>query len=439
MPSAREQLAGQLRAAWADLPDRPLTSPKQTRNVGAGDSLYRYYAGYADGFVSDVVGRLAPQDGLVLDPWNGSGTTTSVAAEHGLEALGLDLNPAATIIAQARLLQSDVAGSMLPLARKLMRSLDQASATEDDLLLKWMTPRTVGRIRRMGQTIHRALVDDPPLDDHGQWCSQVSAIGAVFYLGLFRTVRQAFAPFLGTNPTWIRQRVDPDDRVDIPLETLTQWFTGAMADLALGVKARGLSDDTTGSAEVAICDSTDLPLPKGSVDTVITSPPYCTRIDYAVAMLPELAALGMSPGAFRELRERLIGTPTMASQSATSEAIGSTAAAFINAVRSHSSRASSTYYAPFFSQYFAGMSTSLRELDRVIRPGGAAVLVVQDSYYKELHADVPQAIVDMALSQGWSMLARHDYKVVTKAYINSRARQYGAPRPATEAVLAFTR
>lgn len=40
-----------------------------------------YYAGYAEQFVADTLSILAEPGDLVLDPWNGSGTTTRYFAE----------------------------------------------------------------------------------------------------------------------------------------------------------------------------------------------------------------------------------------------------------------------------------------------------------------------------------------------------------------------
>src|ERR1700760_2848175 len=54
----------------------PLSSPKQT-TVERHSSLFPYYAGFSEAFVSDVLDALQPTTGeVVLDPWNGSGTNT---------------------------------------------------------------------------------------------------------------------------------------------------------------------------------------------------------------------------------------------------------------------------------------------------------------------------------------------------------------------------
>jgi SAM-dependent methyltransferase len=73
------------------------------------DEWYRYYAGFSDAFVHDVIGGLASSNlGTVLDPWNGSGTTLAVAREQGLSSIGYDINPALVLIARSRLVGPEV-------------------------------------------------------------------------------------------------------------------------------------------------------------------------------------------------------------------------------------------------------------------------------------------------------------------------------------------
>ena len=38
---------------------------------------------------------------MILDPWNGSGTTTYAASQLGYTSRGLDLNPVMNIVARA--------------------------------------------------------------------------------------------------------------------------------------------------------------------------------------------------------------------------------------------------------------------------------------------------------------------------------------------------
>lgn len=63
---------------------------------------------------------LAPRAKVILDPWNGTGTTTVLAASRHIKAFGYDPNPALVIIARARLLGAGVMGSINALAADIL-------------------------------------------------------------------------------------------------------------------------------------------------------------------------------------------------------------------------------------------------------------------------------------------------------------------------------
>ena len=71
------------------------SSPKRLSQDRSGD-WYGDYAGYADTFVTDIVSALPARVKTILDPWNGSGTTTAVSTAHSLASKGFDINPAAS-------------------------------------------------------------------------------------------------------------------------------------------------------------------------------------------------------------------------------------------------------------------------------------------------------------------------------------------------------
>src|SRR5260370_40571155 len=98
-----------------------IQNPKRTARVKAGRaSWYPYYAGFCSSF-SDVLlssASLAPEV-LVLDTWNGTGTTTESAGSLGYIACGYDLNPVMFIAAKARLLSRTEVSSIRPLAHAI--------------------------------------------------------------------------------------------------------------------------------------------------------------------------------------------------------------------------------------------------------------------------------------------------------------------------------
>jgi hypothetical protein len=70
---------------------------------------------------------------------------------------------------------------------------------------------------------------------------------------------------------------------------------------------------------------------------------------------------------------------------------------------------------PFYRQYFKGMSDSLSEINRVTRVGSPIVLVVQDSWFKDVRVATPTIIRELAESIGWRMIAEHPFDVKTRA------------------------
>ena len=61
-----------------------------------------YYAGYSNGFAKSILeSSNLPRRAVVVDPWNGSGTTTEIASILGLKGYGFDVNPVMLIVANA--------------------------------------------------------------------------------------------------------------------------------------------------------------------------------------------------------------------------------------------------------------------------------------------------------------------------------------------------
>jgi tRNA G10 N-methylase Trm11 len=419
MTEVRLGLAQQLEEALRALVP---SSPKRPKRQSSSDQTwFNYYAGYADAFVEDVIGAFAGHTTTVLDPWNGAGTTTAAAARAGLGTIGLDINPAAVVIAKARLLMSDVEASLSPLVDDVVIHARQGrdTAEKTDLLLKWLDPATATSVRRLERSISKLTVSSEGrrLTAPGA-IDEISSLAALFYLALFRTTRDLLAPFFTSNPTWIRLRVKPTSRLRISFDALAERFIKNVLDLQKIAKANE-SPTQPQQTQVSLGSSSRIPLLDGSVTAVLTSPPYCTRIDYAVATLPELAVLGYDWQWVEKLRSQLIGTPTILDENDKSHenavADSDTLRKLISRIGRHKSYAAQSYYLPFYSQYFQSMSDSLSEINRVTRAGSPIVFVVQDSWFKDVHVATPTIISELAQSIGWRVIGEHPFDVKTRA------------------------
>lgn len=419
-----------------------LDNPKRETSPGRRKDLYDFYAGYSAAFVKSVLDRVfGKQFGTVLDPWNGAGTTTEISAGLGHDAIGFDLNPAMVVIAKAKVLRITPA-RVVEIAHEIVRARqEEPEVSAEDPLLTWFVPRSVACIRAIENSMIRQLCPKKASVQFStaQGLSSIEPTLAFFYTALFKTARSFLQNFRSTNPTWLKQPDSPYKRVRPDRNKIEQHYMQAVEEMCFLL---GTHDEDTKSKSptIAVASSLALPLKNDSIASVITSPPYCTRIDYAMAMRLELAVLRMDATTFDELRRRLIGSPVILGPELgpIKEEWGPTAGNLLSAIKAHPSKASCSYYLKTYLQYFDMIYKSLAELDRVLMPGASIALVVQDSHYKELHVDLARIFIEMGNSFGWSLEQQSNFgcrRII--AEINSKARRYRGTMSAVESTLLF--
>lgn len=424
----------------------PLANPKQSARSRSG-AWYRYYAGYSPEFVRDAL-RIAGSESdvsHVLDPWVGVGTTCVIAAECGHAATGVDINPALVIIARAQLLRSDVAESLDALTEKILEGARRCpnAGPEDDPLIRWFAPSSARCLRALERSIFQLLVassSDRSLIDVG--LERASSLAAFFYVVLFRVVRSHLRGATSSNPTWVKAMVPPQKRARPSPDKLYETFRVAQRALTGSLRIRAkTTSHAEPTQEIVHGSSTSLNLSDESVDLIIGSPPYCTRIDYVASTRPELAVIGCGKADERVLRQMTLGSPTLPSGWRSDSCVPSqTAAEFLQHVRSHPTKASAGYYYRYFETYFEMLERSLREMHRVVRDKGLAFLVVQNSFYKNLLLDLPRVAAELATAHGWCLREQVHFPVErTMAAINRRARQHRNTFGAVETVLLIQR
>jgi hypothetical protein len=114
--------------------------------------------------------------------------------------------------------------------------------------------------------------------------------------------------------------------------------------------------------------------------------------------------------------------------------------AVLRSIRRHPSHRSAGYYFPNAVQYFGDAIASMKEIDRVLVPGGTALLVLQDSYYKELHVDLPALFLAIARSMGFRTKVQRTEPVrLVMTSINTASRRYLPTRSYVESVIRITK
>ncbi|WP_370085387.1 hypothetical protein [Streptacidiphilus sp. MAP12-16] len=228
--------------------------------------------------------------------------------------------------------------------------------------------------------------------------------------------------FEGTNPTWVKKASSEEERIHIPSVQLDQAIATEQEFL---FKRAQSSPRTDAPIALITADSGHLPIADRTVDVVLTSPPYLTRIDYAVAYSRELAILGLDIFNDKKIRYALMGTTLTRNEFFNRETLGSVASALLGKIEAHDSKASTGYYLKQARQYLTDLTCSLDEITRVSKFNGLMHLVVQDSYYKDVPVALADICIDESQRRGWVLEERENFPVRRLlTSLNKSARAY---------------
>lgn len=428
------KLVGALRQVASDL------DAKRRPRVGL-DSWYPYYAGFSEAFARSVLKKAPLSPGsIVMDPWNGSGTTTHVADRLGFSARGFDVNPVAALVANAKLARPRDAEHVSGLARRIVSATsddDKTRKRSDDPLADWVRPSVARQYRRIEAAVLADLATGPSCETLRVCDGVLPPLASFLILALMRAARSLAAVATRTNPTWVTPAGESQSGTGKMLGA--RWLSH-VHKMASELSLEGAGAHTL--SEATIADARALPLGDESVDFVLTSPPYCTRIDYVINTSFELAAMGIARNSpeFAQLRAHSMGAPLARKGDATDPLASwpDEVKDLLSAVRAHPSRDSSSYYYKTYWQYFSDCEKTLLELKRVLRPKGAAVLVVQTSYYKDICVDLPDLYVALGASLGFRANVVNAIDVQhSLTQINSRSLRHRTSTSYREAVVAL--
>ena len=240
--------------------------------------------------------------------------------------------------------------------------------------------------------------------------------------------------FAGSNPTWIKR---PSAAADGDATRLAVEQTLAAARQFAEALEPLHGQNRTRVSWAPLAEQSYQP---GSLDAIVTSPPYPNRTDYIRHYLPASELLLNAAGQDeRQLRLGQIGTPLIRGVPP-NHTLPASAVQLIDQIKNHTSYASEGYYYKGFLYYFSDMMDALSRMKTWLRPGGLAFLVVQDTYYKDLHVPVADLLIDIAATQGFSLMGRQDWRVRSSlSQLSPHSRRRLPNRSLSESVIAFSR
>jgi hypothetical protein len=388
----------------------------------AAHQWYRFVLSFPPHLVRSYIGKFdLDARHRVLDPFCGTGTTLVECKKLGIPAFGLESNPIACFASRTKLnwkvdpdvlLQhaqtvakvvtqrlkndglSEDAGLPLFQSRAVVSTVLQRLSTESsDLLLRdSISPVPLHKTLVLLEEIEDHL--DNRFRDHERLALATCLVNGIGNLH--------FGPEVGVGPA----------KEDAPVVSL--WLNGIremVKDL------RQLQNMRGADAIVYQADARDVThvLPPGSVDAVITSPPYPNEKDYTRTTRLESVLLGFiqSKKDLRALKQRLVRSNTRSVYKAdTDDALVSNhceiqrIATAIEQRRIELNKDSGfeRLYARVTKLYFGGMTRHLSELRKVLRPGAQLAYVVGDqASYLRVMIRTGQILADIATSLGYEV------------------------------------
>ncbi len=404
-------------------------NPKKLSRDEPLDCWYPYYAGFSLQFARRIISQATiPRGGLILDPWVGSGTTACAASLSGHRSIGIDLNPFAILLTRAKLTSRHRGPILVGRAAEITRRAERCQVTpdNDDCLSDWLTAAAANAFRAVREEIVGS--------EQRHHLQDIDAETSFLLVALIDALRGLVARDRVSNPTWTKVGVRPGVRRKAVFEA----FRTCVAKLASQLE---LNEGDGDAHQIILGDSRNLPVRDKSINLVLGSPPYCTRIDYAVTTRLELALLVKDSAEFAHLRQTMMGTTTIRAPWTTTipaawpDSLGSV----LRKIQVHPSHRSEGYYFRNLLQYFSDATASIAELARVLKAPGHAYLVLQTSYYKDVLIDLPELFCEIARSVGLDARTFCSVPVGrVMATVNSRARRYVDTRTYHESVILLS-
>jgi DNA methylase len=353
------------------------------------------YAAYSSEFALAAVDFLKCKSSqAIYDPFVGSGTTLEAAQSSGFNSVGIDLNPYSALLSRCRVaINADLSVSTALLkkaAKERQKSVQQSNSVQ-----------LVDSVSSLRMLLARRLACDPDsvvsilcADSHGIYDSE-----AVSLVAALHAIRKSAKVHHRSNPAWLISGDSPDGE-----ETnSSDWISTALSS-AESIYADLSSRKATLRPECIVhpCTFQDAPIYGRKISRFITSPPYLNRLDYVNPTIPELSSLGIGDDDVIEaIRTKMMGTTKMRPQ-VNSFSIGNskTLVELLVAIAEHPTKASATYYLRFFQQYFLDLLVFLSWLSKHTTPTCKGLLVVQDSYYKDIKVPIVEIMTELASTVG---------------------------------------
>ena len=347
------------------------------------------YHRYPAKFIPQLARRLIetysePHD-MVLDPFCGCGTTLVESVVAKRYAYGADINPIAIMMTKAKAqhlnpADLELAFHQIQCEAAPLFAASKVSPPENERIDYWFKKEQITDLSMLLNAI-QSLSD---------------ADARLFFLC-------GFSNILKNCSIWNQRYNKPARDLNKKIPDVMRTFNRQIRMMMRGNAAfRDLMDGQTRPARAECRDSRWLPLGDGSVDLVVTSPPYVTSYEYGdLHQLSMLWLEGLTD--LRGFREQFIGSSLKRLESEIEESQRFTHSSIASDIgrklqRKDGKTASSAM------KYFESMYEIWLELHRVVRMGGKVCIVIGNTRLKGVEIKNAEVFAEQLRGLGFRLI-----------------------------------
>lgn len=307
-----------------------------------------------------------PPDSLIFDPFAGCGTTLLTCQQLGYPVIGLDVLPIAVFASKVKLYAN--------------YDLDELRGAVNEVLSKPFSPtgKSFPKIRIINLALPQEAQEKLLFYREQILAIQDTQIRDFLMLGLLASIEEA--SYTSKDGQFLRLVERPPKSVEVALENKLNEMLDDLTKLD-GAKQQP-------EAQIFLGDARRLPIQvlryKGKVSGIITSPPYLNRYDYSRTYALELCLLSNEQGEpwvkdfedLKNIRHSLLRSHIESRPAPTNLVKVPALEEVLNCLELK--QLNNPRIPIMIEGYFEDMNLAVREMAKMLKPGGLVALVVDD-------------------------------------------------------------
>lgn len=353
---------------------------------------FPYKEGFSPSFVEDFLSEFSPSNGLVFDPFSGSGTTALVAAKSGRRSIGFDVSELTTFVARAKAIE--LSGADLSAFRQVVDALRSAPL---DAIAPRPNNQTVCRYF-LSENLDALLAVKSFYQDLENEAQQ-TLIKLAFLTAIepFSTHRKAGNGV--KRKTKFPRPESPQAALREVREFVVRKLDGYLADLA--------ADQLTAAPHYQVASSLDGVAQEfdEEISCVLTSPPYANCFDYSKIYMSELwlGDFFQNKEDQSEFRAGSVRSHVHATWEPRYSSLGSAIVDSLIRPKIEAQNLWSPRIGEMLSGYFQDLGKFLVAIKPKLADGAHLGFVVGNSFYGGLAVATDLILADLAQKQGYEV------------------------------------